>query len=106
MRIRVIVSIKKHIRPNGDGKAGIIWHTQGSGKSFSMVFYAGNMIKMLLNPTILVVTDRNDLDNQLYEPFYKCSEFLKQKPVQADTRSDLKELLKDRVAGGVFFTTL
>lgn len=88
------------------GKAGIVWHTQGSGKSFSMVFYAGNMIKMLLNPTILVVTDRNDLDNQLYETFYKCSEFLKQKPVQADTRSDLKELLKDRVAGGVFFTTL
>ncbi len=88
------------------GKAGIVWHTQGSGKSFSMVFYAGNMIKMLLNPTILVVTDRNDLDNQLYETFYKCSDFLKQKPVQADTRSDLKELLKDRVAGGVFFTTL
>lgn len=88
------------------GKAGIVWHTQGSGKSFSMVFYAGNMIKILLNPTILVVTDRNDLDNQLYETFYKCSEFLKQKPVQADTRSDLKELLKDRVAGGVFFTTL
>ena len=88
------------------GKAGIVWHTQGSGKSFSMVFYAGNMIKMLLNPTILVVTDRNDLDNQLFETFYKCSEFLKQKPVQADTRSDLKELLKDRVAGGVFFTTL
>ena len=88
------------------GKAGIVWHTQGSGKSFSMVFYAGNMIKMFSNPTILVVTDRNDLDNQLYETFYKCSEFLKQKPVQADTRSDLKELLKDRVAGGVFFTTL
>ncbi len=88
------------------GKAGIVWHTQGSGKSFSMVFYAGNMIKTLSNPTILVVTDRNDLDNQLYETFYKCSEFLKQKPVQADTRSDLKELLKDRVAGGVFFTTL
>ena len=88
------------------GKAGIIWHTQGSGKSFSMVFYASNMIRLLLNPTILVVTDRNDLDNQLYETFYKCSEFLKQKPVQADTRSDLKELLKDRVAGGVFFTTL
>ncbi len=88
------------------GKAGIVWHTQGSGKSFSMVFYAGNMIRLLLNPTILVVTDRNDLDNQLYETFYKCSEFLKQKPVQADTRSDLIELLKDRVAGGVFFTTL
>ncbi len=88
------------------GKAGIVWHTQGSGKSFSMVFYAGNMIRLLLNPTILVVTDRNDLDNQLYETFYKCSNFLKQKPIQADSRSDLKELLKDRVAGGVFFTTL
>ena len=103
--------IKKAIKStvtNGvkTGKAGIVWHTQGSGKSFSMVFYAGNMIRLLLNPTILVVTDRNDLDNQLYETFYKCSEFLKQKPVQADTRSDLKELLKDRVAGGVFFTTL
>ena len=60
------------------GKAGIIWHTQGSGKSFSMVFYAGNMIKMLKNPTIVVVTDRNDLDNQLFETFYKCSDYLKQ----------------------------
>ncbi|MCM1370714.1 MAG: type I restriction endonuclease subunit R [Clostridium sp.] len=88
------------------GKAGILWHTQGSGKSFSMVFYTGNMIKMLCNPTIVVVTDRNDLDNQLYETFYKCSDYLKQKPVQADNRGDLKELLKDRVAGGVFFTTL
>ena len=88
------------------GKAGIVWHTQGSGKSFSMVFYSGNMIKLLNNPTILVVTDRNDLDNQLYETFYKCSDYIKQKPVQADSRSDLKELLKDRVAGGVFFTTL
>ena len=88
------------------GKAGIVWHTQGSGKSFSMVFYTGNMIRMLFNPTIVVVTDRNDLDNQLYETFYKCSDYLKQKPVQADTRSDLKELLKDRVSGGIFFTTL
>jgi type I restriction enzyme R subunit len=88
------------------GKAGIVWHTQGSGKSFSMVFYSGNMIKLLDNPTLLVVTDRNDLDNQLYETFYKCSDYLKQKPVQADSRSDLKELLKDRVAGGIFFTTL
>lgn len=100
------------------GKAGIIWHTQGSGKSFSMVFYAGNMIKRLKNPTIVVVTDRNDLDNQLYETFYKCSDYLKQKPKQADSRhtnqslaSDkedlsLDALLKDRQAGGIFFTTL
>ena len=88
------------------GKAGIIWHTQGSGKSFSMVFYAGNMIKRLKNPTILVVTDRNDLDNQLYETFVKCSDYLKQTPVQADSRSDLKELLKDRQSGGIFLSTL
>lgn len=88
------------------GKAGIIWHTQGSGKSFSMVFYAGNMIRLLKNPTILVVTDRNDLDNQLYLTFKKCSTYLKQEPVQADSRDDLKELLKDRKAGGIFFTTL
>ncbi len=87
-------------------KAGILWHTQGSGKSYSMVFYAGNMIRKLFNPTIVVVTDRNNLDNQLYDTFYKCSFYLKQKPIQADTRSDLKELLKDRVSGGIFFTTL
>lgn len=87
-------------------KAGILWHTQGSGKSFSMVFYVGNMIKLLYNPTIVVVTDRNDLDSQLYETFYKCSDYLKQKPIQADNREDLKELLKDRISGGIFFTTL
>ena len=100
------------------GKAGIIWHTQGSGKSFSMVFYTGNMIKLLSNPTIVVVTDRNDLDNQLYETFYKCSDYLKQKPKQADSRHTIENissekedlsldaLLKDRQAGGIFFTTL
>ena len=77
------------------GKAGILWHTQGSGKSFSMVFYSGNMIKLLNNPTIVVVTDRNDLDNQLYETFTKCDYYLKQKP-----------MLKDRLSGGIFFTTL
>ena len=88
------------------GKAGILWHTQGSGKSFSMVFYSGNMIKQLNNPTIVVVTDRNDLDNQLYETFAKCDYYLKQKPKQADSRVALDEMLKDRVAGGIFFTTL
>lgn len=88
------------------GKAGILWHTQGSGKSFSMVFYSGNMIKLLNNPTIVVVTDRNDLDNQLYETFVKCDYYLKQKPRQADSRVALDEMLKDRVAGGIFFTTL
>ena len=88
------------------GKAGIVWHTQGSGKSFSMVFYSGNMIKKLNNPTIVVVTDRNDLDNQLYETFVKCDSYLKQKARRAESRSDLDNLLKDRVSGGIFFTTL
>ena len=88
------------------GKAGILWHTQGSGKSFSMVFYSGNMIQLLNNPTIVVVTDRNDLDNQLYETFTKCEYYLKQKPKRAESRQALDEMLKDRLSGGIFFTTL
>ena len=88
------------------GKAGILWHTQGSGKSFSMVFYSGNMIKLLNNPTIVVVTDRNDLDNQLYETFTKCDYYLKQKPQRAESRQTLDDMLKDRLSGGIFFTTL
>lgn len=91
---------------NRTGKAGIVWHTQGSGKSFSMVFYAGNMIKVLKNPSIVVVTDRNDLDNQLFTTFAKCSEYLKQSPVQIENREDLQEKLENRVSGGIFFTTL
>lgn len=88
------------------GKAGIVWHTQGSGKSFSMVFYSGNMIKLLNNITIVVVTDRNDLDNQLYETFVKCDYYLKQKPQKAESRQSLDEMLKDRISSGIFFTTL
>ena len=88
------------------GKAGILWHTQGSGKSFSMVFYTGNMIKKLGNPSIVVVTDRNDLDNQLYETFAKCSNYLKQDPVQIENREDLNDKLDNRKSGGIFFTTL
>lgn len=91
---------------NRTGKAGILWHTQGSGKSFSMVFYAGNMIKVLKNPSIVVVTDRNDLDNQLFTTFEKCSEYLKQSPVQIESREDLQDKLENRVSGGIFFTTL
>ena len=91
---------------NKRGKAGILWHTQGSGKSFSMVFYTGNMIKKLGNPSIVVVTDRNDLDNQLYETFAKCSNYLKQDPVQIENRKDLQDKLENRVSGGIFFTTL
>lgn len=89
-----------------DGKAGIIWHTQGSGKSFSMVFYVGNMIKELNNPTIVVVTDRNDLDNQLFTTFSKCSDYLRQTPEQIESREDLKKRLEARIAGGIIFTTL
>ena len=91
---------------NRTGKAGLLWHTQGSGKSFSMVFYAGNMIKSLNNPSIVVVTDRNDLDNQLFTTFAKCSEYLKQEPVQIESREDLTEKLNARKSGGIFFTTL
>jgi len=91
---------------NKTGKAGILWHTQGSGKSFSMVFYTGNMIKKLGNPSIVVVTDRNDLDNQLYETFTKCSNYLKQDPVQIENREDLNDKLDNRKSGGIFFTTL
>ena len=96
--------VKKAIKRTG--KAGILWHTQGSGKSFSMVFYTGNMIKVLKNPSIVVVTDRNDLDNQLFSTFTKCSDYLKQSPVQIESREDLQEKLENRVSGGIFFTTL
>ena len=104
--------VKKAIRSteiaidNKTRKAGILWHTQGSGKSFSMVFYTGNMIKVLKNPSIVVVTDRNDLDNQLFSTFAKCSEYLKQSPVQIESREDLQDKLNNRISGGIFFTTL
>ena len=94
-------------RPDGDRRAGVIWHTQGSGKSLSMVFYAGKIIRhpAMENPTIVVITDRNDLDDQLFGTFSINSELLRQKPVQAESREHLKELL--RVAsGGVVFTTM
>ena len=91
---------------NKTGKAGILWHTQGSGKSFSMVFYSSNMIRILKNPSIVVVTDRNDLDNQLFATFSHCAEHLKQSPVQIESRKDLNEKLNNRVSGGIFFTTL
>ncbi len=91
---------------NGDGKIGVFWHTQGSGKSLSMVFYA-HLIQTVLNkPTIVVITDRNDLDDQLYTQFSKCQKFLRQKPVQASSRENLKELLVGREANGIIFTTM
>ena len=91
---------------NGDGKIGVFWHTQGSGKSLSMVFYA-HLIQTVLNkPTIVVITDRNDLDDQLYTQFSKCQNFLRQKPVQASSRENLRELLVGREANGIIFTTM
>ena len=91
----------------GDRRIGVIWHTQGSGKSLSMVFYAGKIIRhpAMENPTIVVITDRNDLDNQLSATFAACKDLLRQVPVQADSRADLRSLLQV-AAGGVIFTTI
>jgi len=90
-----------------DHKAGIVWHTQGSGKSLTMVFYAGKMVlePKLENPTVIVLNDRNDLDDQLYGTFSRCHELLRQKPKQATSRAELKELLQVS-SGGIIFTTI
>ena len=89
-----------------DGKGGVFWHTQGSGKSLSMVFYAKLLQQSISSPTIIVLTDRNDLDNQLYKQFAKCKDFLRQTPIQAESRTHLKELLTGRRANGIFFSTM
>ncbi|WP_410333215.1 type I restriction endonuclease subunit R [Rhodothermus marinus] len=99
---------KAEYRPKlGDRRVGVIWHTQGSGKSLSMVFYAGKVIRhpAMQNPTIVVITDRNDLDNQLFATFAANRQILRQTPVQAESRGHLRELLKV-AAGGVIFTTI
>lgn len=89
-----------------DGKGGVFWHTQGSGKSLSMVFYAHLLQQVLESPTIVVMTDRIDLDDQLYSQFAKCSSFLRQTPVQAESKVHLKRLLNGRQANGIIFTTM
>ena len=89
-----------------DGKGGVFWHTQGSGKSLSMVFYAHLLPKVLDSPTIIVMTDRIDLDDQLYMQFVKCAAFLRQTPVQAESKEHLKSLLIGRSANGIIFTTM
>ena len=93
--------------PKGDRKAGVIWHTQGSGKSLLMAFYAGQLVRCreLENPTVVVVTDRNDLDNQLFATFAMCRDLIRQTPIQAESRGDLQKALK-RASGGVIFTTI
>ncbi|MCX2496149.1 type I restriction endonuclease subunit R [Pedobacter sp. PF22-3] len=89
----------------GDKKGGVVWHTQGSGKSLSMVFYTGKIVLALDNPTILVITDRNDLDDQLFDTFASSKQLLRQEPVQAEDRNQLKDLLKV-ASGGIVFTTI
>ena len=89
-----------------DGKGGVFWHTQGSGKSLSMVFYAHLLQDAMDSPTIVVLTDRNDLDDQLYAQFAKCKDFLRQEPVQAESREHLRRLLSGRKANGIIFTTM
>ena len=89
-----------------DGKGGVFWHTQGSGKSLSMVFYAHLLQEALDSPTIVVLTDRNDLDDQLYGQFAKCKDFLRQEPMHAESREHLKNLLAGGQANGIIFTTM
>ena len=101
---KAIESTKKGMAT--DGKGGVFWHTQGSGKSLSMVFYAHLLQEVLNSPTIVVITDRNDLDDQLYGQFAKCKDFLRQDPIHAGSRKNLKELLEGRKANGIIFTTM
>ena len=90
----------------GNGKIGVFWHTQGSGKSLSMVFYAHQLVQRLPEVTIVVVTDRKDLDNQLFGQFCRCQDFLRQEPQNAQSREDLGNLLRNRKSGGIIFTTI
>ncbi|MBU1198881.1 MAG: type I restriction endonuclease subunit R [Nanoarchaeota archaeon] len=104
---KALDSTIKAIKPSGDKRGGVVWHTQGSGKSLTMVFYTGKVVldKSLENPTIVVITDRNDLDDQLFNTFGNCQDLLRQKPVQAESRTKLKDLLSV-ASGGVVFTTI
>lgn len=104
---RAVASTVEASRSGGDRKAGVIWHTQGSGKSLLMAFYAGQLVRdpAMENPTIVVITDRNDLDDQLFATFSMCRDLIRQTPVQADSREDLQKALS-RASGGVVFTTI
>ncbi len=105
---KAVESTRKAVGSGGKdaGKAGVVWHTTGSGKSLSMVFYAQLLQSALASPTVVVLTDRNDLDDQLYTQFDKCKDFLRQTPERAESRADLKKLLAGREANGIFFTTM
>lgn len=100
-------SVMRASGPDGDRRGGVVWHTQGSGKSLSMVFFSGKIVKcpQMANPTIVVLTDRNDLDDQLFGTFSQGIKLLRQTPIQAESREDLRKLL-DRPSGGIIFTTI
>jgi len=102
---RAVASTKVAAGDSGSRKGGVVWHTQGSGKSLSMVFYSGLVVLELDNPTVVVITDRNDLDDQLFDTFAGCKQLLRQDPVQAESREHLKKLLKV-AGGGIIFTTI
>lgn len=105
---KAVRNTKRATMETGDRRIGVVWHTQGSGKSLSMVFYTGKLVvdEELENPTIVVITDRNDLDDQLYTTFQKSQDLLRSIPVQANDRAHLKELLNNRTSGGIIFTTI
>ncbi len=105
---KAIQCTKVAISEKGDRRIGVVWHTQGSGKSLSMVFYAGKLVvdQALENPTIVIITDRNDLDDQLFKTFYDSQQLLRTKPLQAEDRSELRKMLSQRTSGGIIFTTI
>ena len=105
---KALESTERATMETGDRRIGVIWHTQGSGKSLSMVFYAGKLVinEELENPTIVIITDRNDLDDQLFGTFLKSKDILRSTPVQATDRAHLRELLNNRTSGGIIFTTI
>jgi type I restriction enzyme R subunit len=105
---KAVESTERATMEHGDRRIGVIWHTQGSGKSLSMVFYAAKLVisEEFENPTIVVITDRNDLDDQLFSTFLKSKELLRNTPVQAEDRAHLRELLNNRTSGGIIFTTI
>ncbi|KAF0092542.1 MAG: HsdR family type I site-specific deoxyribonuclease [Fusobacteria bacterium] len=105
---KAVDSTERATMDSGDRRIGVVWHTQGSGKSLSMVFYAGKLVisEELENPTIVVITDRNDLDDQLFNTFFKSKDILRSIPVQAEDRLHLRDLLNNRTSGGIIFTTI
>ena len=107
--VNKLMSLKVEYGEVGVGKAiraaGVVWHTQGSGKSLSMVFFTGKLVLKLDNPTVVVLTDRNDLDDQLFDTFAASTQLLRQPPVQAENREHLRDLLRV-TSGGIVFTTI